>query len=138
VTQETGAGYCWGGCTQDADCQNGQKCQTDRGECVEGVTPPTKTFGEACVASDLNTGACNCLYGTSNTGYCSSMCIEGGPACPQGSVCDTLEARTYGYSTANTGMGGYCAIACGADAGVCPSTSTCTNVFATGPDCIPP
>ncbi len=135
---ESGVGYCWAGCTQDADCKNGQKCQTDRGWCVQGVLPPTKAIGAACTQSDTNAGVCNCLYGTNKTGYCSSVCTIGGSQCPNGYVCDSLEERLYGYTTPNTGMGGYCAVGCSSDAGVCPSSSVCTNVFASGPDCIPP
>jgi hypothetical protein len=135
--KEQGIGYCWGGCTKDADCQDGQKCQVDQGLCEKGVTPPTKGFGVACTKSDTNTGVCNCLYGTGNSGYCSTFCVVGGPACPSGAVCDSLEARAYGYTTPNTGMAGYCAQTCALDGGSCVSSS-CTNVFASGPDCIPP
>lgn len=135
---ESGAGYCWAACTQDSDCGSGEKCQTDWGWCVQGVIPPTKSIGAACTASDSNAGACNCLYGTSNTGYCSQSCVVGGAACPTGYVCDSLEERLVGYTTPNVGMGGYCALACGADAGATCTNSTCTSVFASGPDCIPP
>lgn len=136
---ENGVGYCWAGCTQDADCANGQKCQTDRGWCVQGVLPPTKSVGDACTESDTSAGVCNCLYGSNKTGYCSSTCIVGGAPCPTGFVCDSLETRINGYATPNVGMGGYCAKACVADAGAtCPGASVCTAVFASGPDCIPP
>ena len=30
-----GIGYCFGGCTADADCATGQKCQTDSGLCLK-------------------------------------------------------------------------------------------------------
>ncbi len=135
---ESGVGYCWAGCTQDSDCNNGQKCQTDRGWCVQGVLPPTKAIGAACTQSDTAAGVCNCFYGSNKTGYCSSVCTVGGSQCPNGYVCDSLEQRLYGYTTPNAGMGGYCAVACAADAGVCPGIAVCTNVFASGPDCIPP
>jgi hypothetical protein len=134
-----GVGYCWGGCTQDGDCPQGQKCQTDQGLCVEGVVPPTKAFGAACTKSDSDNGVCNCLYGGSaETGYCSSFCITGGPAtCPAGSICDGLEYRQYGFSTQNPGLGGFCSSTCVGDAETCPANSTCTNIFAAGPDCVP-
>ena len=136
---ENGVGYCWAGCTQDTDCSNGQKCQLDRGWCVQGVLPPTKAVGDACTESDTNAGVCNCLYGSNKTGYCSSTCIVGGAPCPTGFVCDSLETRINGYATPHAGMGGYCAKACAADGGAtCPGASVCTAVFASGPDCIPP
>ncbi len=136
---EVGVGYCFGGCTQDGDCQDNQKCQVDQGLCVEGVTPPIKSVGTACTKSDTNGLICNCLYGTGNSGYCSSFCITGGaPSCTSGFTCDALELRTYGYTTQNTGMAGYCTKSCSGDGGSCPPSSSCTNVFADGPDCIPP
>ncbi len=138
ITASAGVGYCFGGCTQDSDCQDGQKCQTDRGWCLPGVTPPTKPVGATCTTSDSSSLACNCLYGTNNTGYCSQFCTIGGAACPNGYTCDSLELRLSGYTTPNVGMAGYCTLACSADAGTCPSTATCTNAFASGPDCIPP
>lgn len=138
LTKESGIGYCWGGCTKDSDCQNNQKCQTDQGLCALGVTPPTKTIGAACTSADSNAGVCNCLYGSAKTGYCSSFCEVGGTTCPVNMVCDSLEARGYGYTTPNTGMAGYCAFTCTLDGGSCPSSSVCTDIFASGPDCIAP
>jgi hypothetical protein len=135
---ENGIGYCWAACTEDADCKNGQKCQVDEGWCVQGVLPPTKNIGDACTSSDTTLGACNCLYGSNKSGYCSSVCTIGSTTCPSGYVCDSLELRMSGYATPNAGMGGYCAVDCTADAGVCPGASVCTSVFASGPDCIPP
>lgn len=137
-TPENGFGYCWGGCTKDPDCSNGQKCQTDQGLCEKGVTPPAKTFGAACTQSDTNALVCNCLYGTNNTGYCTDFCIVGQTTCPNGSVCDPFEYHAYGYNTPNTGMSGYCTVTCAGDAAACPAASTCTNLTASGPDCVPP
>jgi hypothetical protein len=134
-----GVGYCWGGCKVDADCQDGQKCQADEGLCMKGVSPPTKAFGAACTLSDTNAGVCNCLYGKSDTGYCSTVCAVGDPTgCPAGATCDPIEFRSFGYSVSNTGMGGYCAVQCTADGGACPAPSSCTDVLTAGPDCIPP
>jgi hypothetical protein len=134
-----GVGYCWAGCTSDGDCSGGQKCQTDEGLCELGITPPTKMFGAACTKTDTQNGVCNCLYGNMNTGYCSSFCVVGGPACPMGATCDALEYRQLGFSTQNAGMAGYCTSTCASgDAGPsCPAAATCTNIFAAGPDCIP-
>jgi hypothetical protein len=142
-TQATseGVGYCWGGCTQDGDCPTGQKCQADQGLCMEGTVPPTKPYGAACTTADLNDGACYCLYGAASTGYCSSFCVVGGPnTCPTGSICDGLEYRQDGYSMSNAGLGGFCTVACtaGSEAGAaCPTGASCTDIFASGPDCIP-
>jgi hypothetical protein len=138
ITAAAGVGYCFGGCTQDGDCQDGQKCQTDRGWCLPGVTPPTKSVGADCTASDSTALVCNCLYGTSNTGYCTQFCTIGGNQCTSGFTCDSLEIRASGYTTPNTGMAGYCTKVCTGDGGTCPGGASCTNVFAAGPDCIPP
>ena len=136
---ENGVGYCWGGCTKDGDCSNGQHCQVDQGICVVGVTPPTKNIGDACTSADNNTEACYCLYGNNNSGYCSSFCVVGqNGTCPSGFTCDPFLYRAYGYSTANTGMGGYCTKSCAGDASSCPSQSSCTNLSVSGPDCVPP
>jgi hypothetical protein len=136
-----GVGYCWGGCTANADCPTGQQCQTDQGLCMEGLVPPTKPFGVACTQNDSNDGVCNCLYGgTSENGYCSTFCIVGGAdTCPAGSVCDGLEYRQYGFTTSNPGLGGFCAVACtiGDGGPACPPSSSCTDVLAAGPDCVP-
>jgi len=139
LSKETGFGYCWAGCTSDQDCSDGQKCQTDQGLCVKGVTPPTKNFGDACTKTDVDTEACNCLYGSNDTGYCSSFCIVGDQGeCPNGSVCDPFLIRAYGYTTSNAGLAGYCAIECAGDAAACPASASCTNLSASGPDCVPP
>jgi hypothetical protein len=136
---ETGIGYCWGGCAQDADCQNGQHCQVDQGLCVVGVTPPTKNIGDACTKTDNDTEACYCLYGNNDDGYCSSFCGVGqSGTCPSGFVCDPYEYRAYGYTTPNTGMAGYCTKSCVGDAAACPASSSCTNLSVSGPDCVPP
>jgi len=137
-----GVGYCWGGCTANSDCPTGQLCQTDQGLCMEGLVPPTKTYGTACTKADSDDGACNCLYGgTAETGYCSSFCVVGGAdTCPTGSVCDGLEYRQDGFTASNPGMGGYCSVACPprSESGPgCPANSSCTDVFAAGPDCVP-
>jgi len=139
TTTENGVGYCWGGCTSDGDCSDGQHCQTDQGICVVGVTPPTKNVGDACTKNDTNTEACNCLYGSNNDGYCSSFCIVGQSGdCPSGFTCDPFEYRAYGYTTPSSGMAGYCTKSCATDAAACPSNASCTNLSVSGPDCVPP
>jgi hypothetical protein len=138
TVKENGIGYCWAGCTQDQDCSDNQKCQVDQGLCVEGVTPPTKNFGAACTKSDTNAEVCNCLYGASNDGYCTSFCIVGSSTCGAGNTCDPFLYRAYGYSTSNAGMAGYCTVGCAGDASACPAGAACTNISASGPDCVPP
>ncbi len=136
---ENGVGYCWGGCKADQDCSDNQHCQTDQGICVVGVTPPTKNIGDACTKADNSTEACYCLYGTNNSGYCSSYCIVGQAGmCPSGYVCDAFEFRAYGYTTPSVAMAGYCTKDCSSDAAACPSSASCSNLSVSGPDCIPP
>jgi hypothetical protein len=140
LTEETGYGYCGAGCTQDGDCPSGQHCQTDRGSCLAGIVPPTKTIGQACTEADENDYACHCLYGgTSDTGYCSSFCIASGmTTCEVGYACDAIEFRPDGYTVQNPGMGGYCVATCATgDASACPPNSTCSDINVAGPDCIP-
>ena len=94
----TGYGICLGACEKDADCSKlgvGYVCQTDIGFCTKTTVARTKTLGTACTGgtaamSDTSLGTCNCFSNlTSNNGYCTSSCIVGGIACPNGWVCDT-------------------------------------------------
>ena len=124
----------------DADCQDGQKCQADERAVHEGRLASHEGLRRRLhTLSDTNAGVCNCLYGKSDTGYCSTVCAVGDPTgCPTGATCDPIEFRSFGYSISNTGMGGYCAVTCSADSGTCPAPSSCTDVLTGGPDCIPP
>ena len=138
----SGYGYCWGGCTGDADCPTGQRCQVDEGTCHVGLVPPTKNIGDPCTEADENSEACMCLYASSSgMGYCTSFCVVGeGSTCPAGYVCGSDEYRSTGYSAQNTGMAGRCHALCDpTDAGsTCPGGSSCSDLFASGPYCIVP
>jgi hypothetical protein len=138
TTTTGGVGYCWGGCQTNADCQDGQQCEPDVGLCVVSPVTPSKSFGSACTPTDSAMGTCNCLYGDTTMGYCTTVCSVGSKLqCPMGSTCDPLEFRVLGYTEPNLGMGGYCTLTC-ADGGACPTGATCTDAVAGGPDCIPP
>lgn len=146
-----GIGYCQGTCTADADCTglgSGFVCQTNYGDCTTSHFNPTKALGTACTAADTANGACNCLTFSSTTGYCSSACVIGGPDCPNGWVCDSLQPAVVpdgtggGYSVPAPSMGaaGMCVIPCTTDdAGnpTCPGSLTCVSGTASGPDCLP-
>jgi hypothetical protein len=148
-----GIGYCLGGCTADSDCAGNEKCDTTTGLCLTKVTAPTKSLGQACTTADLGNAmtmtpaACNCLLGSSGTGFCSTYCTVGGSECKAGWFCETQEpitltgssgASTPGFSTQNQGLAGLCVPSCGGDAGACPANSACTTTYAGGPGCIPP
>jgi hypothetical protein len=132
-----GLGYCFGGCLTKTDCPAGSKCQADEGICVSSTpVQPTKPNGAACTVNDDTTQTCNCTYGPSQAGYCTTFCIAGQAGCPSGWVCETYEP-TPAFTTPTAGMGGVCAPAC-ADAGVvCPAGAQCETAYAAGPDCIP-
>jgi hypothetical protein len=136
----TGYGFCAGGCQQDSDCTglgNGYVCQTDIGYCTQKKLTRTKAIGTACkaattagTADDL---ACNCdADSMTGLGYCSTACVVGGVACPNGWVCDAgftnpLEFTSSSSPTPievpvtaqNVGLPGVCRAPCTAsDAGV--------------------
>jgi hypothetical protein len=159
----TGIGFCQGACESDADCSGlgtGFKCQVDIGFCTKTPKTRTKTIGQGCTGgsattSDTSTGACNCVANnTTNVGYCSSSCIVGSVACPNGYVCDGLypsgplnfgDASAPAVAQQNTGVVGQCFQPCTAvDAGTaadggpeCPTNSTCQLQTIVGPDCLP-
>ncbi len=149
-----GLGYCFGGCTKDADCPTGNLCQVNEGICVTKVDPPTKTIGTACAAADNGSAttpaACNCFL-NSNTmmGACSQFCTTGSTAdpCPAGYVCDALEptelvdqsdASIPGFPTQNPGLAGSCVATCTDEGGTCAgSMFSCSKFTPAGPDCLP-
>jgi hypothetical protein len=150
TTPASGIGYCFGGCTADADCIAGEKCDTTTGLCQKTVTPPSKAFGSACTMADatMNPPSCNCIYNTTtNLGFCTSFCTVGGTQCPTGWFCETEEPRTLpsagdgsvaGFSSENTGLGGFCVPSCQVGApGACPPNTACQATFAGGSGCIP-
>jgi hypothetical protein len=159
VTTETiGIGYCFGGCTQNADCPTGSVCQTNEGLCVKTLAPPTKTIGTACSSADNATtttpAACDCfLNAKTNTGYCSQFCTVGSSGtCPAGYICDSNEptelvdaitdASIPGFAIQNVGLSGTCLAACGSagaggDGGACSTGTMCSIGNTAGPDCVP-
>lgn len=135
-----GYGFCQGTCQTDADCAalgTTFVCQIDTGACTSHRVVRTKQLGQACTVSDSASGACNCLPGTASpTGYCTSACVVGGAACPNGWVCENFEPSFA--TVANVGTAGLCVAPCSApDAGQCPASSTCQNSTPVGPDCVP-
>jgi hypothetical protein len=132
-----GYGYCFGGCVADGDCPSGSVCQIDEGLCVKARTTRSKKVGDACTSADYTSGACDCLYGTSGSGFCSSFCLVGGGAgCPGGYVCEAYELTSAGFTKETAGMGGQCVPSCGAGQ-TCPPSSACSSLYAAGPDCQP-
>jgi hypothetical protein len=106
-------GTCQGGCTADADCPTGSKCDATQNICLKNCTTNaqcgtltgvtnwgcdtarghctfkyTKKTGDTCANSD----ECPCLKRTSDaTGVCTEICKTGSTGeCPTGFVCDTL------------------------------------------------
>ena len=123
----TGVGFCQSTCQVDSDCSKlgaGYGCQTDIGLCTTKKVTRAKPIGSGCVAStdggadDNTTGACNCLSGSSGQGVCTSFCVVGGAACPNGWVCETDETSspfpgtTVTVSTQTRGVSGFCVPAC--------------------------
>lgn len=136
-----GVGYCGGTCQIDSDCSGlgaSWVCQTDEGYCTMTKVTPTQAIGQGCSNNGLPSGACNC-QGDPNTGngYCSSVCVVGGVACPDGYVCNAFysvgppDAGTT--ATQNPGLAGICFAPC---SGVCPTNSTCQPT-AVGQECLP-
>ena len=124
-----GAGYCWGGCTTDAQCPSGTACQINQGECVTAPTTPSKALGQACTSDDTTSGACLCDVDLTSTaanppGLCTQFCQVGliGDACPSGYACQAFEPNTLpgstagtstpGFATQNTGLSGLCQAVC--------------------------
>jgi hypothetical protein len=144
-------GFCFGGCSVDADCPAGNKCAT--GLCMAGaVTPPSKAAGAKCTEADVTSGACNCILNAAGTsGVCAPPCVTGpGAVCPTGFECDSFLQTVYtiddggtitGFATQNPGLAGFCFQDCGGGdggkAGACPATLTCYTTETVGADCLP-
>lgn len=117
----TGFGFCQGTCEVDADCSAlgaGWVCQTDDGFCTKTKKARTKTIGTACTnggngatrlaSSDSQVGTCNCPFSGSSTitaFYCTSACIVGGAACPNGWTCDAFLPSQFVFTGAADGGG---------------------------------
>ena len=121
----TGVGFCGSVCQVDSDCSSlgvGYVCQTDIGLCTTKKVTRPKAVGASCFsasdggADDNTTGACNCLSGTSGSGICTSSCVVGGTACPDGWVCETDETSnpfpTSTVTTQTRGVAGFCVQPC--------------------------
>ncbi len=149
-----GVGYCFGGCTADADCPAGSQCQLDEGTCLTTLYSRTKMLGQGCTSADSasTNHACLCGYSAAtNQGYCTQACIVGGAACPSGYVCSTGEALQLtglgadggtipGFASQNIGMAGLCRAVChgsGDAGGTCPPNSSCNTGDTVGPVCAP-
>lgn len=81
-------GFCFGGCTADADCEGtaGQKCQVEDALCVNPDAYVTyKAVGEACTDDGDATTPAECNCGTvlddkspdADSGFCTSACVTG-------------------------------------------------------------
>lgn len=98
-----GVGYCWGGCTSDADCKGGSKCDEADGLCLKKPDNDGYTLkvGDACTKADAEAKPpkCSCLgaFGKAEKGYCSQFCKVGDPkACEglAGFVCESMLPKT--------------------------------------------
>jgi hypothetical protein len=137
------AGYCFGGCTSDADCSGGDRCQIESGYCVRRPVTYAKKLGEACTSADsMSTPpGCECLYTGSGTGgskgYCSQFCEMGGAPCPTGFTCDAFLPRTDAsgaplFKAAPKGIAGYCMKDCATDADCAAINGYCQENGGTG------
>lgn len=170
-----GIGFCQGSCQTNGDCSalgTNFVCQTDIGFCTQAAAPVARTLaiGAACTGgsaatSDSTLGHCNCEYDTQKTGdpgYCTSSCVIGGTACPDGYICDGFfpegplnfgnDASEPSITKQNVGAVGTCIAPCTladggttSDAGTaveggtsaCPTNSSCLDETFAGPDCLP-
>lgn len=123
-----GAGICFGGCTADADCPTGNKCQVEEGLCVNAKSywTATKKVGDLCDAKDRATAttkaACNCYFNSKvGKGYCVQFCKMGDSpsTCPTGFSCDAqlpVAGAKVNFTAAGKGVAGACLKNCDTDA----------------------
>jgi len=143
-----GIGYCLAACQTKADCSalgSAYECQTDLGNCTLALVTRSKDIGDACTAADNASGACNC-FAFGESPFCSSNCVVGGSACPDGWVCDSGEPKVVPLEEGNfpitkqaPGAAGGCYPPCaaGGSSTQCPGDSTCTSGDAVGLVCRP-
>ncbi len=136
-----GLGYCYAGCTRDADCSGGERCQPETGLCAPSLVTYPLAIGATCTDADSQAGNCICLStGSSAKGYCSEPCrmgtTSGGGACPSGFTCDGFVPKTAGgapiFSKVPTGLQGYCLKNCAADADCAAYGGWCYETAGTG------
>ena len=99
----SGIGFCFGGCTVDADCTGtaGEKCQAEDGLCVNPDRLLTYTAtGTSCTRpAGVNPATCNCVFvgnhadgtvsASADKGLCTHACITGTAG---DVVCNTAKA----------------------------------------------
>jgi hypothetical protein len=134
-----GVGFCTAGCLTDADCTNGDRCQTDQGYCVTHPFPRTFAVGDACfAASNPPEVECNCLFAPSGgDGYCTQFCLvdDARTTCPGGFVCTAgLPGATFAKEP--KGAAGYCLKTCASDA-ECAAINAKCQVTPEGEVCVP-
>lgn len=143
-----GYGICFGGCSADADCPTGNKCQVETGLCKAKTVAYALKPGAPCVAADASSTPpkCNCIYdassGGSGTGYCVTSCVVGGSAgCDTGYTCSpglpTVDSAGGAlFSKDPAGMYGKCLKTCATDSD-CTALNAFCNTTATGKVCEP-
>lgn len=136
----TGLGYCFGGCTTDADCPVGNDCQVEEGLCVKSVIAYTKTPGTPCTEADARAPAtCNCVYSRSRrAGYCVDVCYFGETTCDPGFTCDVglpaspIRDNDVVFAVVPRGLAGYCLKDCATDADCEGLSAYCEQTAGTG------
>lgn len=152
-----GVGICLGGCTADADCTAGDKCQIATGLCVKPANHKPSyddiaKVGTVCPARNaagepVTTTNCYCQAPATGAGQCVRACVTGtatgAGSCPAGSLCsaDLAKSDSRGtlFATQVAGIQGTCRKTCAADAdcnagGANPAAGWCdvNNVLVTG------
>lgn len=137
-----GAGYCFGGCTSDADCPSSHLCQVEWGDCVMKAKHwvAAKNVGDPCVPADGDSTPpkCDCYYNsTVGKGYCTQFCKMGDSpsTCPTGFTCDAqLPNSGTGlvFTAAPKGLAGACLKNCDTDAECAPLGGFCDQRAGTG------
>ncbi len=142
-------GICQPGCTADAQCPSGTKCDTYQAVCVATPEVFSQAFGTSC-DPNATTQACYCIGSPSGTtGFCSSSCVTGSGSCPvagagggDGGASEAGTALPYvcsaqlgginasdagiSFATQPNGLDGLCFQACDTAADCTLSGSTCT------------
>jgi hypothetical protein len=129
--ESIGVGFCFGGCTVNADCPTGQLCQAETALCTKTVDVYTKKVGDPCTDADIKKPQkCNCYLGgiaptPAKAGYCTLTCRAGVDPCPSGFVCDP-ELPVDRFTSAPEGLGGSCLKFCTTDSDCTGLNAKCT------------